>query len=115
MKDKKSHVVIIVLGIAALYLLYTRYKASSVSASTAPTNTAPAGQTGVMYGAAGAPNFTTPYLQPTPGVSDSVVNMFGNSGQPFQSDITVNLTTNPFSQLTQKYIPLYGFVGMAAP
>ena len=112
MKDKKSHVVIIVLGIGALYLLYTRYKASSVSTSATPTNTTP---TGVTYGASGAPNFTTPYLQPTPGISDSVVNIFGNSGQPFQSDITVNVTTNPFSQLTQKYIPLYGFVGMSAP
>lgn len=111
MSEKKSdHAIVLVLTIAAIYLLWSRYQV--FSGANAANQTASGG---VGTGGTGYPNFTTPYMQTTPGIYDNVVNMFGNTGQPFVSDIQVNLTNNPLSQLTQKYIPLYGFVGMAAP
>lgn len=55
--------------------------------------------------------FTEPYYQTNPGVQD--VSTTGGL-PPFQSDLTVNVYADPLAGISNKYIPMFGFVGVAA-
>ncbi len=109
----KKHHTAIMLGVIAviLYLLWKYYKGQSL--------TSPAGAN-FPYSPFGSglpqldKNFLVPYSGTTPGYEDNSVTYNGPGGQPFASTINVNVTPNVFGSLTNNYIPLYGFVGMAA-
>lgn len=55
--------------------------------------------------------FDAPYTQETtPGISDSQIIL--NGGAPFQSTINQQINVSAAMQLSEQYIPLFGFVGM---
>lgn len=55
--------------------------------------------------------FDSPYTQETtPGISDSQIIL--NGGAPFQSTINQQINVSAAMQLSEQYIPLFGFVGM---
>ena len=67
---------------------------------------------GIALPAGGGSTNAAPYNGVTPGFGDNYQIYFGQQ-QPFNSVSNVNVNVSGFSSLTQKYIPLYGFVGMA--
>lgn len=55
--------------------------------------------------------FYAPYYWGNPGISP---NGTTGGGPTFSGDVTVNVSADALSGLTNKYIPLFGFVGVTA-
>jgi len=57
--------------------------------------------------------FYEPYYYTNAGIFDSPANLNGATS-PFQSQIDVYLSNPVIGELTNKYIPMFGFVGVTA-
>lgn len=59
--------------------------------------------------------FAAPYQQNTPGIMDSTLPGFVYSGGSVRGgDMALNFNIDPFNQLSQQVMPLFGFVGAVA-
>jgi hypothetical protein len=96
-KQKYSAALLAVLALGIAWLKWTGHPSV---ASGAATNAA-----------AGVDPFTAPYGWSTPGISDDPNTL--NGGPPFQSSVNVNVNPSYLASLSQQYIPLFGFVGLA--
>ncbi len=119
----KKHHTLITLAIVAVfgYIVYMILSKKQPSNSSSPfqslNNYTPGAINNLpfpQFTPSANSGFTQPYLGTTPGYTDNLSIYFGQSGKPFQSTINVNVTPNSFNSLFQKFIPLYGFVGMTA-
>ena len=90
----KKRLLIVVGVLIVLFLLLRLYKNSNATTVIQQTGD------------------TSPFNWPN-GIYPSPQNMNG-SDSPFQSSISVDLTNPILGMLSQKYIPLYGFVGVTA-
>lgn len=106
MDVKKDHAIMLAMGVLLLWFLLRKH--NSISTQNSLTMQAP-----VMGNPQSQTNdFAAPYFQTTPGIADSPSILFGGPNA-FQGTINANVNVNPLNSLYQKYIPLYGFVGMA--
>lgn len=55
--------------------------------------------------------FAEPFYQTNPGVQDSTTT---GGFPPFESNTTVNVYADALSGISNKYIPMFGFVGVTA-
>ena len=54
--------------------------------------------------------FYEPYYYTNPGIPDDYDIL--NGGEPFVSNVTVNVSNPAFGSLNNQYIPIFGLVGM---
>ena len=96
-ENKKVLYLVSAVAAAGLFFAYFSRRSGPASAVT------PAADAG----------FNSPYFWPTPGIypDPSILN---GSTVPFESTVNVYVENPAISQLSNQYIPMFGFVGMTA-